>query len=153
VAVWNSLNPVLDKTVRSELLDTVAWLAPERSLLFERHGMRLEFSGCDAISPWLTIAFATEEFLRHKVNGVRMVGPSIPPGPRGDERNFEWGQLRKDVPIIYLSFGSQLYYQPDLFWRMIEASATLGVQLVIAAQQLHGTKALDMVPGHVLTCG
>jgi MGT family glycosyltransferase len=152
VSVSNSLNPVLDASVRSELLDTVEWLAPERTELFVRHGMILCFSGCDAISPWLTIAFTTKEFIGHKANGVQLVGPSLPPGPRGDEADFPWDRLRNNVPVIYLSFGSQIYHQPELFRRVIEATHGLGVQLVIAAQQLHGSNDLGSLPGHVLTC-
>jgi zeaxanthin glucosyltransferase len=152
IAMSNSLNPVLDDTVRSELLDTVAWLAPERHALFARHGLEMLFSGCDALSPWLTLAFATEEFIGRPVAGVQMVGPSFPPGPRGDEADFPWDRLRDDRPVIYLSFGSQIYHQPELFQRVVDATRDLAVQLVIAAQQLHGSPVLGALPDHVLTC-
>jgi zeaxanthin glucosyltransferase len=152
VAMSNSLNPVLDGSVRSELLDTVAWLAPERSALFARHKLELRFSGCDALSPWLTLAFATEEFIGRTVAGVHLVGPSFPPGPRGDEADFPWDRLRRDHPVVYLSFGSQIYHQPELFQRVIAATHDLGVQLIIAAQQLHGSPTLGALPDHVLTC-
>lgn len=153
VAMSNSLNPVLDESVHSELLDTVAWLAPDRRQLFARYGLTPKFSGCDAISPWLTIAFATEEFVGHAIAGVHLVGPSFPPGPRGDEADIDWKWLRGDVPIIYVSFGSQIYHQPHLFRKLIEASSHLNVQLIIAAQQLHGSPVLDPLPPHVMTCG
>jgi MGT family glycosyltransferase len=83
---------------------------------------------------------------------VRLVGPSLPPGLRGDEADFPWDRLRNDVPVIYLSFGSQIYHQPELFRRVIEATRDLDVQLVIAAQQLHGSNDLGPLPGHALTC-
>jgi len=152
VALSNSLNPVLDDSVTSELLDTVAWLAPDRDRLFNLHGLSPRFSGCDAISPWLTVAFTTKEFIGREVHGVRMVGPSFPRGRRGDETDFPWHQLRPDAPLIYLSFGSQIYHQPEVFQRVSEATRELGVQLVIAAQQLHGTPELGELPDHLLTC-
>lgn len=152
VALSNSLNPTLDDSVKSELLDTVAWLALEREQLFKRHRMSVEFSGCDALSPWLTIAFTTEEFIGRTVPGVNLVGPSFPPGHRGDEVEFPWERLQSDTPIIYLSFGSQIYHQPKIFRRVAEATCGLGVQLVIAAQQLHQSAELTDLPRHVLTC-
>lgn len=152
VALSNSLNPVLDDSVRSELLDTVAWLSPERARLFERHGLVPRFSGCDAISPSLTIAFTTEEFIGRAVAGVQLVGASLPPGQRGDETDFPWHRLRSDAPVVYLSFGSQIYHQPELFRRVIQATGGLGVQLVIAAQQLHDSAELGPLPDHVVTC-
>lgn len=153
VALSNSLNPVLDGSIRSDLLDTVAWLAPARRELFARHGLDPTFSGCDALSPWLTVAFTTEEFIGRTVPGVRLVGPSVPPGRRGDEVDFPWDRLRCDVPLVYLSFGSQIYHQPELFGRVMAATRGLGVQLVIAAQQLHDSSDLGPLPEHVLTCG
>lgn len=152
IAMSNSLNPVLDASIRSDLLDTVEWLAPERAALFARHGLHGRFSGCDALSPYLTLAFTTEEFIGRRVEGVAMVGPSLPPGVRGDETDFPWDRLRRDRPIVFLSFGSQIYHQPDLFRRVIAATEGLGGQLVIAAQQLHASSALGPLPDHVLTC-
>ena len=46
---------------------------------------------------------------------------------------------------VYLSFGSQIYHQPGLFRRVIEATGGLGVQLVIAAQQLYDSQDLGSV--------
>jgi len=153
VALSNSLNPVLDESVDSELLDTVRWLAPERRQLFDAHGLNVRFSGCDAISPWLTIAFTTKEFIGQNVRDVRMVGPSFPAAVRGDETGFPWDRLRPGLPVAYLSFGSQIYHQPDIFHHVSEATRGLGVQLVIAAQQLHGSAELRSLPDHVITCG
>jgi MGT family glycosyltransferase len=150
VALSNSLNPVLDDSVQSDLLDTVAWLAPERTAVFARHGVKVAFRGCDMLSPTLTIAFTTSDFIGREVPGVEMVGPSIPPSVRGDEADFPWDQLRDDRPVVYLSFGSQIYHQPEIFRRAMAATRDLGVQLVIIANRLHG--ALGELPAHVLTC-
>ena len=150
VALSNSLNPVLDDSVQSDLLDTVAWLATERTALFARHGITVTFRGCDMLSPTLTVAFTTREFIGREVPGVALVGPSIPPAVRGDETDFPWDQLREDRAVIYLSFGSQIYHQPEIFRLAMAATRELGVQLVIVANHLHG--ALGDLPAHVLTC-
>ncbi len=152
VALSNSLNPVLDESVRSDLLDTVAALATDRETLFSQHGLKVSFRGCDALSPWLTVAFTTSKFIGREVPGVNLVGPSLPAGSRGDEVDFPWQRLRPDRPLVYVSFGSQIYHQPEIFGRIIAATRDLGVQLVIAAQQLHGAPDFDRLPDHVLTC-
>jgi len=152
MAISNSLNPILDETVSSDLLETVRWLSPDRDALFARHGMALRFSGCDMISPRLTVAFTTAEFVGHQRDGVQIVGPSIPPAVRGDEVEFSWDQLSKDRPLLYVSFGSQVYHQPEIFRLIIDATRDLEVQVLIAANRLHGTSKLGPLPPHVLTC-
>jgi MGT family glycosyltransferase len=113
----------------------------------------MQFSGCDVLSSRLTVAFTTKEFIGRTIDGVHMVGPSFPHGLRGDETEFPWNWLRHGVPLIYLSFGSQIYYQPEVFRRVIEATGELGVQLIIAAQELHNSADLGALPKHVMTCG
>ena len=152
VALSNSLNPVLDDAVTSELLDTVHALAPAREELFARYGMALEFRGCDMLSPHLTIAFTTPEFIGRDVPGVEMVGPSLPPEMRGDEIDFPWEKLAADRPRIFMSFGSQIYHQPELFQKVIRATEFMGVQLVLSVNELLGSAALADLPPHVLAC-
>ncbi len=152
VAVSNSLNPVLDESVTSDLLDTVHWLGPDRDALFTRHGVAMRFSGCDMISPRLTIAFTTPELIGATRDGIEMVGPSLPPAERGDEMDFPWDQLQDDRPLIYVSFGSQIYHQPEIFRRIMEATRDLHVQVVIVANELHRSTGLQPLPPHVLTC-
>jgi MGT family glycosyltransferase len=152
VAASNSLNPLLDGSVSSDLLDTISALAPQRNALFDRHGLQLEFRGCDMLSPRLTIAFTTPEFIGRTCEGVEMVGPSLPPGPRGDETDFPWEKLRVDRPLIYVSFGSQIYHQPAIFRLLMDATRAMGVQVLIVANELHRTGALEPLPEHVITC-
>lgn len=152
VAMSNSLNPVLDDCVSSDLLETVKALAPARQRLFSEHGMNLEFSGCDMLSPLLTLAFTTEAFVGRSVPHVQMVGPSLPPGPRGDESEFPWDRLSVDQPIVYMSFGSQIYYQPELFQQVAAATEPLGVQLVLSVSELLGTSVITNLGPHVLAC-
>lgn len=150
VAMSNSLNPVLDDEVQSDLLDTVRWLAPARDALFAAHGMRANFRGCDVISPRLTIAFTTPEFVGREVPGVAMTGPSFPPGMRGDETAFPWEKLK--TPAIFASFGSQIYHQPHLFRLLIETTRSSGFQLVVAVNELLHTEEFSRLPEHVIAC-
>ncbi len=152
VALSNSLNPVLDDRITSDLLETVQALSPARRALFTAHGMDVEFRGCDMLSPHLTIAFTTPAFIGKSVPGVEMVGPSLPPAQRGDETDFPWKLLATDRPKIFMSFGSQIYHQPDLFQKVIQATADMHVQLILSVNDLLGTPLLSDLPPHVLAC-
>lgn len=152
VALSNSLNPVLAPDVTSDLLKTLQVLAPARQELFASHGVQMRFSGCDMLSPHLTVAFTTAELIGREVPGVQMVGPSIPPAARGDEAGFPWEKLRVDRPVIYMSYGSQIYHQPRLFERVAAATAEMGVQVVMVVNELMRTDWLGRLPAHVLPC-
>ncbi|MFP6560903.1 glycosyltransferase [Paraburkholderia sp. B3] len=143
VAMSNSLNPVLPDDLDSELLRTVRWLAPERDRLFARYGLEARFRGCDILSPHLTLAFATEDLVGPPPPGVELVGPALPAGPRGDETPFPWERIDADRPLVYMSLGSQLYYHPDLFAKVIEATRATSAQLVLSVGELVDT---DLLP-------
>lgn len=136
VAMSNSLNPVLPDDLDSELLRTVRWLAPERDRLFARYGLDARFRGCDILSPHLTLAFTTEELVGKPPVGVELVGPAMPSGPRGDETSFPWERIDAGRPLVYMSLGSQLYYHPDLFAKVIDATRKTSAQLVLSAGEL-----------------
>lgn len=148
-ALSNSLNPVLPDELDSELLRTVRSLAPARAQLFARHGMTPAFRGCDVLSPHLTIAFTTHELVG-RVLGVELVGPSLPRANRGDETAFPWQMLDPGRPLIYASFGSQIYHQPELFRRVIDAVDARAVQLVISAADLATSGELGTLPPNVI---
>ena len=102
------------------------------------------------LSPTLTVAFTTREFIGRDVPGVALVGPSLPPAERGEEVDFPWEILRAHQPVVYLSFGSQCYHQPKIFRLVMKATRGLGVQLVIVANRLH--TQFGELPTHVVTC-
>lgn len=149
-SVSNSLNPVLPEDLDSELLATNRWLAPDRDRLFARYGVKARFRGCDCLSPHLTVAFTTEEFTGGPVEGVHQVGPSIPNGLRGDECEFPWERLSRTQPLVYMSLGSQIYYQPLMFRTAIEAVRGLPLQLVLTASELLGSDLLGELPANIL---
>lgn len=143
VALSNSLNPVLPADLDSELLQTVRWLAPDRERLFARYGLRARFNGCDVLSPDLTLALTTEALVGAPPAGVRLVGPALPAGARGDEQSFPWERLDTRRPLVYMSLGSQLYYQPEVFGKVIEAVRGKPLQLVLSVGELVDT---DLLP-------
>lgn len=150
VAISNSLNPVLDQNIQSELLQTVSWLAPLREDLFNQYEMTVEFSGCDMISPYLTIAFTTPELVGHCGLDVRLVGPSVPIGLRGDELEFSWTKISANVPILYMSLGSQIYYQPRMFQTVFDAVRDKPVQVVAAIHDMNEADIMSNIPQNVL---
>lgn len=150
VSLSNSLNPVLDDGLESELLDTVQAINAEREALFARRGMRLRFKGCDMLSPHLNIAFCTPEFTGCDVPGVHQVGPSLVPGSRGDERDFDWRVVDQGKPLIYMSLGSQIFYQPAMFQTVFRAVADMPVVLLAAVNDLLHDAALGAVPDNVV---
>lgn len=150
VSMSNSLNPVLPDNLDSALLRTVRALSPARARLFTRYGLHPEFRGCDVLSPHLTITFATEEFVGQPPSGAKLVGPSLPPGMRGDETPFPWDRLDERLPLVYMSFGSQIYYQPDLFAKVIEASRELPLQLVLSVAELLDSEHLPPLHERVI---
>ncbi|MBM3734237.1 MAG: glycosyltransferase family 1 protein [Acidobacteria bacterium] len=132
-SVSNSLNPVLRPETGSALLHTTRRLDPARRVLFQSHGLDPRFSGCDVLSPFLNVAFTTEEFTGPAPADVNLVGPSIPRDARGDEVEILPVHTRH---LVYASFGSQIYHWPELFARIHQACRRLGAWLAISAGSL-----------------
>ncbi len=154
VALSNSLNPLLNPTMKSDLLDTVLTLSQDRDDLFSHFGLTAEFRGCDVISPFLTIAFTTEEFSGVSMEGIAQVGPSLPLHQRGDETELsEWNLEDYSIPLIYASFGSQVFYQPDFFLKIIEAVQGKEVRLIAAVHELQDAARFHDLPHNVTICG
>ena len=133
-SVSNSLNPVVPPTLDSALLRTLAKLRERRDAIFCEFGCEPRFCSCDALSPYLTIAFTTEALAGPPPPGVTLVGPSFPLRERGDEVAFT--PLPAGRPSIYASFGSQLYHWPELFGRLLEAGRRVGAHMVLSIGDL-----------------
>jgi zeaxanthin glucosyltransferase len=127
-------------------------LASERQALFARHGFDARFRNCECLSPRLNVIFATEAFLGPDAGvppATHLVGPSNPLTERGDEVDFPWERLGAK-PVVYVSFGSQISWQPELFRTLAEAAAPLGVTLVLSAGELADTDFSRSLPGDVV---
>ncbi len=130
----NSLNPVLPPELGSALLRSVKRLSAARAKLFRSFAVEASFAGCDVLSPYLTVAFTTEALVGKPPAGVTLVGPSRPLHNRGDETALR--QLPNDRPIIYVSFGSQIYFWPELFETLYAAGTSLHAHLVLSIGDL-----------------
>lgn len=134
-AVSNSLNPVVPRELDSALLRTIRRIAPRRDALFAQYGCEgFAFRGADVLSPHLTLVFATEALVGPPPDGVILSGPSFPIGPRGDE--VELRPLPAGKPILYASFGSQIYHWPEIFDRIHKAAERLGAHSVFSTGSL-----------------
>ncbi len=137
---------------RSDFGDIMVGLADERAALFARHGFPAEFASIECLSPDLNVMFATDALLGDVKLPAKtiLVGPSIPSEQRGDEVAFPWERLAPDRPVVYASFGSLISWQPELYGKIAEAAAPLGVQLVLSAGALTNTDFARGLPGQVL---
>jgi len=143
---------LLEPQIDIALLRNVRALATDRQALFNGHGFPARFRTCECLSPRLNTIFATQDFVGPAARtppNTYLVGPSLPPEPRGDEVNFPWERLG-GRPVVYLSFGSQISWQPELFRLIAEAAAPLGVTLVLSAGELAGTGFTRALPGDVV---
>ncbi|MCG3194641.1 MAG: 4'-demethylrebeccamycin synthase [Thermoanaerobaculia bacterium] len=147
-AVSSSLNPVTPEDLDVPHLHNIRSHAEERDQLFAGLGLTPRFRVCDFLPSTFTTVFSTTEYVSgiEVPPGVRLVGPSLPKRLRGDEPGFPWERLSKDKPLLYVSYGSQISYQPEIFWKVTEAARTLGVQVILSAGDLAGSP----FPGDVI---
>ncbi|CAM3271763.1 glycosyltransferase [Corallococcus sp. ZKHCc1 1396] len=134
------------------LLRNVRALANDRQALFQKHGFDARFRTCECLSPRLNVIFATEAFLGPDAGvppNTLLVGPSVPPESRGDEVSFPWERLG-GKPMLYVSFGSQISYQPELFRLIAEAARPFNVTLVLCAGELADTDFPNTLAGDVV---
>ncbi|MEM7153272.1 MAG: nucleotide disphospho-sugar-binding domain-containing protein [Myxococcota bacterium] len=132
---WStSLNPVVPDTTRSTLIETLEALDPMRHALFERHGLEARFRVSDVLSPHGTAVFTTSAVASAPADPtIRLVGPS-----RGGDRTG----VRPEIPdrgsrrLAYASFGSQAWYQPERFERIIAAATRRGLAMIASMGDL-----------------
>lgn len=144
---WStSLNPVVPATMRSELISTLDALDPQRHGLFEEYGLTARFAVSDVLSPRGTAVFTTAALVPALDDDtVSLVGPS-----RGGTRGGEMPLLPRDGrPVVYASFGSQAWYQPARFDRVIEAAQGLELTLVAAMGELASSYRARGLPAAV----
>jgi len=143
VGLATSLNPVVDEAATdSTLIRTIRALDGDRRALFAAHGMPdARFRVSDVLSPWGTACFATEALVGPCADpSVHLVGPSL-----GGTYQRAEGATRVDPsfargrPIIYASFGSQAWHQPERFADLVRVTQRHGYALVAAMGELART--------------
>ena len=134
----------------SDLLRTVRSLAADRARLFASYGLSESFRTCECLSPLGNFVFATASLVGDDAPlppATALVGPSIAPAARGDETPFDWELLDPGKPLVYASFGSQIWYQPETFAQVAQAVQSLDAQLVLSAGGLAGSEWARALPG------
>jgi MGT family glycosyltransferase len=115
-------------------------LAPLRAEYFQRFGLAAEFRLLECLSPFANVVFATRALVEEipLPPKTHLVGPSIPPGRRGDEPLFPWEGLRRDRPIVYAAFGSVHTKEglEDIVLPLAESTRWLGAQRVVSSEAL-----------------
>ncbi|MBY0548624.1 MAG: hypothetical protein K2W95_15240 [Candidatus Obscuribacterales bacterium] len=151
VTLTASLTPFIPELVAHEMKEQIDGWARERDAIVDDAGVKLSFRLTDVISPHANLAFTSSDLIGHKINPeFRRIGPSIPPGDRGDEPDFPWDRIRDDVPLIYMSLGYDTYNQPQVFQQVFEAVEGRDVQLICVSGLAQ--IAPEDVPSNVLLC-
>lgn len=134
ISISSSLTSVLPTDLRSYTLGLVDILAPKREAIFRSFGSFPQFHAIDCLSPYLNITFATKDFVGVPPTKVELVGPSLPLSQRGDE--VQHTSVKQDRPLVYVSFGSQIFYYPEVFKKIVAAAKNLPVRLAISVGDL-----------------
>ena len=150
VGVSSALTLLEPPELDYDLMSDVRSLAEDRAALFRAYGMEPRFRTCECLSPVLNTIFACQALVGPEARvppRTRLVGPSIPLGRRGDEPDLPAHALEGQEPLLYVSFGSQISWQPEIFARIAEAAAPLGARLVLSAGELARNGFVTSLPG------
>ncbi|HUB05378.1 MAG TPA: glycosyltransferase [Myxococcales bacterium] len=133
IGLSTSLNPVVPEDWDSELAETLRALRREDVLA--REGVAARFRVADCLAERGTVVYSTPELVGAPPPGIVLAGASLPRGPRGDRgQGAEAGEL----PLVYMSLGSQIYHQPRMFEVVLGALAELPVRGLLALGDLDG---------------
>ncbi len=132
-----SLNPVIPETFDSALIQTTRSLDDDRHALFAAHGLSASFRVSDVLSPRGTAVFTTEALVGPPPPQVELVGPSLrAPAQRSPPSG--------ERPLVYASFGSQAWHQPDRYRAISAATRELDVDVIIAMGDLAEPMAAEL---------
>lgn len=134
VAMSSCLTSVLPDDLKSHVLDLVESLRAEREAVFKRFGPVPDFRAVEALSPHLNISFSTPALVANAPLGVEMLGPSFPLHERGDEVPLK--PIPYGLDVVYASFGSQIFYYPQIFKKIQAAMRELKVHLILSVGEL-----------------
>lgn len=128
---WSaSLSPVVPDSFDSRLIRTLRLLDAARSAMFSSHDVHVKFRLTDAISPRGTAVFATEALTGPSPSDdVHLAGPSLGGHRGGDKVDLTFAEGR---PLVYATFGTHAYYQPQRFDKLFEAAAAVDIAIVCA---------------------
>ncbi len=134
VTMASCLTSALPDGMDSDVLRVIRQIDKPRAALFQSFGFLPEFRAIDCLSPLLNVTFATRDLVGEPPAGVSLVGASRPLGRRGDEVPLR--PLPDGKPVVYASFGSQIFHYPAVFEKIEEACRPLGAHLVLSIGDL-----------------
>ncbi|HEU5322679.1 MAG TPA: nucleotide disphospho-sugar-binding domain-containing protein, partial [Methylomirabilota bacterium] len=140
---------LMPRTLDCEFVRVLDALRGARAAIFDAYGVAGSFGCWDYLSPWVNVVFALPELVGAGAElppATVLVGPSIYPDREDESAAFPWERL-DGRPLVYASFGTVWYCQPDLFRMIAEAAASLDVQLVLTLGALAGTDYARTLPG------
>jgi zeaxanthin glucosyltransferase len=133
-----------------EFNHVLAALRGARAEVFQKYAIPPNFACWDYLAPNLNVVFALTELVgnsRELPPNTHLVGPSLHQDREDERVDFPWDRLKGERPVIYASFGTVWYSQPDLFRMIAEACAALGVQLVVTLGGLMDSDFPGTLPG------
>lgn len=149
----SSLNPITPAEWKCELTDFLEVIDSERLALLKSFGLDARFKISDLISPWLNLVFSTEAYMPRAFCGndfSHYCGDCFPLYRRGDETEFPFDKLHPQKKKVYMSLGSQIYYQPQLFQAVAEALNGCDIQLIFSMGGLCHTSFPQTLPKNTL---
>jgi zeaxanthin glucosyltransferase len=123
VAASSTFLPLTPNGFDRESVRVLAEIEPAARALFGEFGVEIRRECSQLVSPWLNVAFTTEQFTPRSLTRNDysfFVGPSLPGGTRADEVAFPWHRVKAGTSLIYVASGSLLDFPPDMYERLIE---------------------------------
>ncbi len=124
-----------------------------RAQLFRAHGVEPNFVAWDYVSPLENYVFALPELVgtfRPLPERTHLVGASLFFDREEDRSDYPWDRLHDRAPLVYASFGTVWYAQPDLFRTIANACLKLGFQLAATIGGLADTSFVSTLPREVV---
>lgn len=145
-AFSRSLTMVTPRSLGTRLMDDMEFRLEWRCRLAESHGLPANRDWTAFLSPYLNVLFQARALVAGDAlppNTV-MVGPALRDAPSGvADGGFDWSWHDADRPLVYLSYGSEIPWQPAIYRAIIEALQPLGADLLLVAGDKAGEMARD----------
>jgi zeaxanthin glucosyltransferase len=147
-----NLTLIQPEALAHQQADEVRTLASGRARLFARFGVPdAGFRGLECVSPWSNTVFTTTELVGGRgwvPPRTHMVGPSIGRRARGDEVDMSLDFLDPSRPLVFITSGSRIRFELDLYRRAAAAALQLGAQVLVSAGDFLSTLR-DALPPEV----
>ena len=124
-----------------------------RAESFRKHGVEPNFVVWDFLSPLENFVFALPELVgshRPLPERTHLVGSSVYFERQEDPADYPWDRIHDRAPLVYASFGTVWYAQPDLFHTIATTCVELGLQLAATIGGLADTDFPRTLPPEVV---